>query len=167
MTLAQQTQAVLRLYPEVFFACHCRHVRDDRTGRSLSARLASILDHLDADEPVPLHILARHMGVTASTMSLQIDRLEAGGYVERKRDAGDARRVEIRLTAAGLRLNQRQKVLEPELVGALLRLLDPRDRRRALDGLDLLAQAARKMALAGELQRFRRAEHAFRKGKLT
>jgi DNA-binding MarR family transcriptional regulator len=45
--------------------------------------------------------LARHMGVTASTMSLMADPLERGGYVRRDRSNQDGGRVDLRLTAAG------------------------------------------------------------------
>ena len=45
---------LLELYPRIFFACHTRHVRDPKTRRVLSAHQASILDHLDEQEPVTL-----------------------------------------------------------------------------------------------------------------
>src|SRR2546429_2235399 len=61
---------LMELYPRIYFACHARHVRDPRTRRLLSAHQASILDHLDEREPLTLVDLARHMGVTPSTMSL-------------------------------------------------------------------------------------------------
>jgi DNA-binding MarR family transcriptional regulator len=82
------------------------------------------------------------MRVTPSTMSLSVDRLEDAGYLVRTRSREDARRVELRLTAAGLRLKQQQKLLDPELVGVLLKRLDDPARKRALHGLSLLAQAA-------------------------
>ena len=56
------------------------------------------------------------MGVTASTMSLTVDRLQRGGYVHRERSTVDRRRVDLRLTEAGVRIKKQQKVLEPELV---------------------------------------------------
>ena len=76
-------ETVLRCYPQIYFACHRRHVRDEATQAVLSAHQASVLDHLDDVEGTSLATLARHMGVTASTMSLTVDRLERGGYVTR------------------------------------------------------------------------------------
>jgi len=133
---------VLALYPKIFFACHTRHVRDSKTRRILSAHQASILDHLDAVEPVSLKTLAQHMGVTLSTMSLSIDRLARGGYVLRSRDARDGRRVNLRLTPAGVRIKEAQSVLDPERVRGMLRRLSKSSRREALRGLALLANAA-------------------------
>jgi len=137
---------VLECYPKIYFACHMRHVRDlgSRT-KVLSAHQASILDHLDSVEPTTVHDLASHLGVTPSTMSLHLDKLESGGYVRRVRSRVDARRVELRLTPAGVRIKQQQKVLDPRLVDLMLEQLSEADRRKALDGLSLLAKAAREL----------------------
>src|ERR1700687_3547289 len=90
-------ETVLRCYPQIYFACHRRHIRDQQSGAVLSAHQASVLDHLDDVDSTSLFVLARHMGVTASTMSLTVDRLERGGYVTRERSVADKRRVDLRL----------------------------------------------------------------------
>jgi DNA-binding MarR family transcriptional regulator len=140
-----EVETVLRCYPQVYFACHKRHVRDPETQEVLSGHQASVLDHLDDVQPTPLFDLARHMGVTASTMSLTMDRLVRGGYVVRERNSEDRRRLDLRLTPAGLRIKKQQKVLEPELVARMLSHLDERKRKQALRGLELLAEAAHAM----------------------
>ena len=138
-------ESVLRWYPQIYFACHKRHVRDPETQEVLSGHQASVLDHLDDVQPTPLFDLARHMGVTASTMSLTMDRLVRGGYVVRERSTEDRRRLDLRLTPAGLRIKKQQKVLEPELVASMLSHLNERERKQALRGLELLAEASRAM----------------------
>jgi DNA-binding MarR family transcriptional regulator len=147
-------EIVLRCYPQIYFACHARHVRDDKTKALLSVHQASVLDHLDDLEGTNLRELARHMGVTASTMSLMVDRLERGGYVTRERSSADKRQVALRLTPAGLRIKRQQKVLEPKLVEAMLGRLDARRQEEALRGLELLAAASRESIAAGEVNRF-------------
>ena len=149
-----EVDTVLRCYPQIYFACHKRHVRDPQTHEVLSGHQASVLDHLDDVEPTPLFDLARHMGVTASTMSLTIDRLERTGYVLRARSTVDRRRVDLLLTPAGARIKKQQKVLEPELVSSVLAHLDDRKRRQALRGLELLAEASLEMIASGDLNRF-------------
>jgi DNA-binding MarR family transcriptional regulator len=148
-----EVETVLRCYPQIYFACHRRHVRDQKTQAVLSAHQASVLDHLDDVEGTSLLALARHMGVTASTMSLMVDRLERGGYVRRERSPRDGRRVDLRLTAAGVAIKKQQKVLEPDLIEAMLQHLDRARRQQALAGLELLAQAAKDMIASGDLQR--------------
>ena len=133
----------ITLYSQIYFACHTRHVHDPESGTRVSARQASILSHVDSVEPTPLSQLASHMGVTVSTMSIAVDRLVRQGYVVRDRAESDARVRHVRLTTAGERLRAAQKVLEPQLVRAMLSRLSPTERRDALRGLELLGKAAR------------------------
>jgi DNA-binding MarR family transcriptional regulator len=147
-------ETVLECYPQIYFACHRRHVRDEQTKAVLSAHQASVLDHLDELEGTSLLELAKHMGVTASTMSLTVDRLERGGYVTRERSQDDKRRVDLKLTASGVRIKRQQKVLEPELVAAVLGRLDESKRKQALRGLELLAEASVEMIRSGDLNRY-------------
>jgi DNA-binding MarR family transcriptional regulator len=133
---------VMELYPRIYFACHRRHVRDPKSKRVLSAHQASILDHLDEREPVMLLELARHMGVTASTMSLQVEQLVKKGYVVRERDTEDARRLRLRLSANGVRVREANSVLDTERVKKMLERLSVEEREAGLAGLVLLARAA-------------------------
>jgi MarR family transcriptional regulator, organic hydroperoxide resistance regulator len=134
--------ALMTFYPRIYFACHTRHVRDPQTQRLLSRHQASILDHLDELAPTTVMDLARHMGVTAATMSLAIDRLERKGYVVRLRDATDRRRVHVRLSSAGVRVRDASSVLDPVRVDAVLARLTEDERVRAIHGLELLARAS-------------------------
>jgi DNA-binding MarR family transcriptional regulator len=132
----------MSLYPKIYFACHTRHVVDPQRNRVLSSHQASVLDHLDEIEPTGLLELASHMGVTASTMSLMIDRLARGGYVLRGRDSKDGRRVSLRLTKAGVRIKSEKSVLDPVRVQAVLDQLSAEERKQAIHGLALLARAS-------------------------
>ncbi|MEP7273772.1 MAG: MarR family winged helix-turn-helix transcriptional regulator [Acidobacteriota bacterium] len=137
-----EIEAVLNLYPRIYLACHTRHVRDPLTKALLTAHQASILDHLDEEDPIALFDLAGHLGVTVSTMSLNINRLVQLGYVSRVRSESDARRLELRLTDAGVRIKRAQSVLDPARVGAVLKRLGSAERKAAIRGLGLLADAA-------------------------
>ena len=153
MTRAAEVDTVLACYPQIYFACHRRHVRDPETQTLVSAHQASVLDHLDTVAGTSLLDLAEHMGVTPSTMCLTVDRLERGGYLTRSRNQTDRRRVDLKLTAAGARIKRQQKVLEPELVSAMLARIDAPRRQAALEGLKLLAQAAAELIRSSDFQR--------------
>jgi DNA-binding MarR family transcriptional regulator len=140
-TVGEAMTAVMTLYPRIYFACHTRHVHDPQTQRLLSRHQASILDHLDEIEPTTVLELAAHMGVTAATISIAIDRLERKGYVVRLRDAKDRRRVHVRLTTAGVRVREASSVLDASRVEALVGRLSDEERARAIEGLGLLARA--------------------------
>ena len=135
-------RTVLEAYPRIYFACHRRHVQDPEDGSLLSAHRASVLDHLDAVEAMSLNDLAGHMGVTPSTMSLTIDKLERDGYVVRERDSADRRRLQLRLSDNGVRIRGANSVLDPDLVADMLDELPAAERRAALDGLITLGRAA-------------------------
>jgi len=142
--LGEDVRRLMDLYPRIFMACHTRHVKDPETKALVSARQASILDHLDPETATTLSGLAAHVGVTPSTMSLTVDRLERLGYVRRARDTGDARRVGITLSDAGERLRDAQTVLDAGRVKTMLETMSLEDRDRALEGLALLAEAAQR-----------------------
>lgn len=146
---------VMELYPRIYFACHTRHVRDPKTQHVLSAHQASILDHLDEREPLTLLDLARHMGVTASTMSLQIERLVRRGYVSRVRATEDGRRLQLLLTTAGVRVREAKSVLDPARVRALLARLTPDQQEAGIRGLAVLAGAGSEQ-MAKQSQRRRK-----------
>jgi len=132
---------VMELYPRIYFACHTRHVSDPGSKHVLSAHQASILDHLDEREPLTLLDLARHMGVTASTMSLHMERLVRRGYVLRERDANDGRRLKLWISPSGLRVREAKSVLDPSRVRAMLARLSAEERDAGIAGLALLARA--------------------------
>ncbi|HWY77526.1 MAG TPA: MarR family winged helix-turn-helix transcriptional regulator [Verrucomicrobiae bacterium] len=140
-----QSDAVRQLmefYPRIYFACHRRHVRDPKSRRVLSAHQGSILDHLDAREPVMLLELARHMGVTPSTMSLEVEQLVRKGYVTRERDTKDGRRLMLRLSSGGVRVREANSVLDTERVRKMLARLSREECAAGIAGLALLAKAA-------------------------
>ncbi len=140
-------------YPKIYLACHTKHVSDPDTGTKLTAKQASVLDHLDIKEPVTLFDLAMHMGVTPSTMSLSIDRLSGMGYVRRERDRIDGRKTHLTLTSQGDKIKKANSVLDLAAVEALLNRLSPTERKLALDGLGLLAYAAEMEMKSRSLQK--------------
>jgi DNA-binding MarR family transcriptional regulator len=147
MDVPEAARQVIALYPRIYFACHTRHVRDPDSFRLLSRHQASVLDHLDEFDPTTVNDLARHMGVTAATMSLTLDRLERKGYLARSRDSADRRRVHVRLTSAGIRIRSASSVLDPPRVEALVARLGDEERAAAIRGLALLADAAQRVAV--------------------
>ena len=142
MTPTTVVRTVLDAYPKIFFACHRRHRRDPRTQKLLSESQARVLDHLDQVEPTSLTKLAEHLGVTLGTMSLSVERLVRRGYVRRREDPADGRKVRLLLTPAGARMKEAASVLDEDLVEAMMSRLDEADRALAVRGLELLADAA-------------------------
>jgi DNA-binding MarR family transcriptional regulator len=123
-------------------ACRAPFVRDPGGGTRTSAHRARVLAYLDEEDPAMVGELAEHLGVTASTMSLTLKRLEEAGYVRRDRDPLDGRVVNVRLTGAGARVREAQREMDPERVDRLLGLLGPGERPEVLRTLARLGEAA-------------------------
>jgi DNA-binding MarR family transcriptional regulator len=136
---------ILRCYPQVYLACHVAHVRKRSNEHALSSNDASILAHLRTTQSVSANDLARHLGVRPSTLSAALKRLEGLCYIERDEVPQDRRKKYLRLTESGQRAMVASSVLDEKSVRALLDELDPSSRKRAVDGLKLLARAAIQM----------------------
>src|SRR5919197_709616 len=83
---------------------------------------------LGQDGPLTMGELARRLGVTEKTITGLVDRLEAGGYLERERDQEDRRVVPARLTNEGAAVYAEIDGHLHDKVAAFLKLLDPADR---------------------------------------
>lgn len=135
--------AVLRAYPQVYGACHRRHPRARTNPDRISERDAWILGHLDPTQPMSPARLGEHLALRASTVSEAVKRLERLGYVVRRRAAGDARRVELYLAPRGAEAMRAASVIDAGRVRRMLGLLPASKRAAAVEGLRLLADAAR------------------------
>jgi DNA-binding MarR family transcriptional regulator len=146
-------RAIQRWYPQIYFACHTRHQRAASSEVSLSAHDSAILAHLDEHEPIVASALARHLGIGAPTLSATLNRLVSLGYITRTPRAGDRRVAELRLSKIGGRAMASSSVLEASRVAAVLRELSEEEQRLALEGLALLARAARQVTQRQMTQR--------------
>ena len=136
---------VQRLYPQIYLACHADHVRAASTKWRISSQDASILVHLDRESGLSPRALAAHLGVAPSTLSASIARLAELRYLISEPHKTDRRKRELRLTARGAQAISSTSVLNAERVQALLNKLKPNERKAAIRGLTLLAQAARRL----------------------
>jgi len=123
-------------------ACRTPFVREPGGGARVSAHRARVLAFLDETDPSMVGELAEHLGVTASTMSLTLKRLEEVGWVRRDRDPLDGRVTNVRLTGAGARARESQRELDPERLHRLLALVDPAARPDVVRSLAHLGEAA-------------------------
>jgi DNA-binding MarR family transcriptional regulator len=139
---SRQIRAVQAAYPRIYLACHVRHVRRASTAANVTSHEASILAHLDFVRPQKPTDLAAHLGVSKSTLSAALKRLAGLGYVARVSDTSDRRSSAVRLTRAGAHAMNIGNVLDAARLRRLLGALTADERRRAVDGIELLARAA-------------------------
>jgi DNA-binding MarR family transcriptional regulator len=87
--------------------------------------------------------LADELGLTRGALSARLAAIEEAGWIVRAQDAGDRRRVHVRLTPAGNAELERHLGAEGKGESVLLSTLRPAERRT-------LADLLRKMVLAAE-----------------
>ena len=146
---AEIEEALIRVqaaYPRIYLACHSRHQNARTTPDKLSQRDASLLAHLDERQPISQADLARHVGVARSTLSEALSGLEEHGFVLRKGNEQDGRGTLIERTEKGTKAMSNGSVLEPERLRIMLQTLTGDERRRVVDGLELMARAGERIS---------------------
>ena len=142
MTDRDEMLAVLRAYPQIYLACHVEHRSRAASPTGLTSRDAGLLAHIDAGGSSPAR-LARHLGIAPSSLSAALARLEALNMVAIAADPKDARRRLVSLAPAGEEALVASSVLDPGRLGAIMTAMDAGERAKAVEGLTLLAAAAR------------------------
>jgi DNA-binding MarR family transcriptional regulator len=136
---------VQQLYPRIYLACHREHQRKASSPDRISDRDSSVLAHLTVEGPKALNSaskLARHLNVTRATLSQALTNLIELGYVEEEVDWDDERRKRLRLTPKGRLALSRSSVLDPNRLRTLMNRLSARERKKVVEGMRLLADAA-------------------------
>jgi len=108
----------------------------------VTAHQASILDHLDIQNPTTLSKLAEHLGIGRSAMSIQVRQLVRRAYIRRQTILGDGRKTGLTLTTAGNSIKKQNSVLDPDLVRVLFASMPEAELESALRGIELLARRA-------------------------
>lgn len=131
-------------------ACRTTRAADPGDLTEVSGHQARILRQLDDIDPTMVGELADFFGVTPSTMSLNLKRLDEAGCVRRSRDPDDRRVINVRLTPKGRRIKDATAAVDVGKVDALLRSLRPEERSRAVDGVRLLVEGTYRVAARAE-----------------
>ena len=112
----------------------------ETAGDELSRTAVAVL-HMLGDEPRRVTELAAAQAVAQPTMTVLLQRLEARGLVERRRDADDRRVINVVITDAGRETLAGRRARRAEALSARLRTLTPDERaalQAALPALDAL-----------------------------
>jgi DNA-binding MarR family transcriptional regulator len=130
------TEQFDRLYGRLWRALFKADVED------LSQHERQLLHHVGDERGIPLGVVARHLGIPKSSASEQVKSLERRGFLTRRRDPEDERRLSIVLTDTGAARVSGDSVLDLVRLAAALKKISAEDRKALLAGLERLAAAA-------------------------
>lgn len=108
----------------------------------LSQHERQLLHHVPREGGVQLNQVAWHLALPKSTASALVKDLERRGFVTRRRDPSDERRLAIRLTPAGYERVTADSVLDPGALRTAMAQLSPGERRTLIEAFEKLAGAA-------------------------
>ena len=125
-----------RLYGRLWSALFKGDVED------LSQHERQLLHHVSGARGISLGMVANHLGIPKSSASERVKSLERSGFLTRRRDPDDERRLSIVLTDKGVVRVRQDSVLDLVRLAAALRKISAEDRKAMLAGLERLAAAA-------------------------
>lgn len=109
----------------------------------LTVAQAATLEALQAAPGMRLSDLGRRLGITPSTLTRNLARLEAEGLVGRLPDPGDGRATHVTLTATGQNAAERVEKQGVDFAAEVLARLPEGDRLAAVAALERLLEAVR------------------------
>lgn len=107
----------------------------------LTVAQGATLEALRATPRMRLGALGRRLGITPSTLTRNLARLEEEGLVTRVADAGDGRAFRVSLTAAGHRAAEKIERQGIDFVDEVLARLTPPCRAAIVDSMENLVAA--------------------------
>src|ERR1700682_454132 len=117
----------------------------------LSQHERQLLHHVPAVGGIPLGDVSNHLGIPKSSASEQVKSLERRGFLSRRRDPDDERRLSIVLTTKGQARVTADSVLDLERLAAALKKLSSRERVALLAGLERLTAVAPEVSSPGSV----------------
>ncbi len=132
-TETQDARTVANALRPVFIRI-ARELRRETEALGVTSRQVTLLWLVRSNPGFSLRELAAEEGISAPSLSDQIDRLETAGLLERVRSEGDRRRVGLVLTPNGSQLLQRVRSRRTTWLAARLDAIDD-------DELDAIALA--------------------------
>jgi DNA-binding MarR family transcriptional regulator len=102
-----------------------RRLRKELAPLGVTGGQASLLWAIRTSPGIGVRELAEREGVSPPAMTADVDRLEAAGFVARRRSERDRRRVELDLTEDGARVLRSVRSRRTAWLAARLRRLEP------------------------------------------
>ncbi len=110
---------------------------------------SQVLFHVGDHPGCPMGDVAKAFGVTLPAVTHIVDRLEQKGFATRGVVPGDRRITALELTAAGRALAHELHTTRTRAMEAILARVSPTERRRIVEGVESLVEAAMRASEEG------------------
>lgn len=104
-----------------------RQLRRELAPLGITGGQAALLYAIRKNPGIGIRDLAAREGMSGPGMTAYVDRLERAGLVRRTRASGDRRRVELEVTAEGLRILRSARARRTAWLAARLKRLEPHE----------------------------------------
>jgi DNA-binding MarR family transcriptional regulator len=105
----------------------------------ISGGQVGVLRYIEFRGPCSLGDIRRVTGGHLSALGQKVDRLEAAGWIERRRNPTDRRKLEIRLTAKARRMLKREPLVGPARVIHEMKGMTRARARRMAEAMELVS----------------------------
>lgn len=110
---------------------------------SISHQSVRILQMIQKEDEVTVRDIAELLNISHNTASEHIKKLERNGWVKKKRDIDDQRKVHIHLTTDGLFVLKKNTELDDQKLQHALNHLSEEDQQLILQAFRLLSEVAK------------------------
>jgi DNA-binding MarR family transcriptional regulator len=117
------------LFNQLFKFGKLMRSRMEKSGPLPTAQLATLYFVAERDDPT-MHDIARHHRVTAPSATTHIQELVRSGYLERRSDETDRRRIRLVLTPKGSRIIEDEVKKKKRVIESIFSDLSEKDREQ-------------------------------------
>lgn len=138
MKLSMKASLLNQYWTDIYYHLHYPHKE------KITHQVIRILQHVDKQDNVGINEIAEYINVSQNTASEHVKRMMQKGFLEKKRDRHDERRVTLHLTELGKEILFRNTSLDEKKLTKILDKLSEDERLIVEKALKLLSECAKK-----------------------
>lgn len=123
-------------WTDIYYHLHYPH------NEKITHQVIRILQHVQKQENVGIKEIASHLGISQNTASDHIKRIIKKGFLLKRRDPNDERKVILFLTDEGKDVVHRNTSLDEEKLNTIFLALSDEEKEMLLKSFKLLSQRA-------------------------
>jgi DNA-binding MarR family transcriptional regulator len=140
--VSPEVRAVLRVYFDALILAEPAQLRLWQSAELTLTQFGALTKLRDG--PLPAGRLAEQLGISPTSLTRVLDRLETRGLIERRHDDSDRRRISVRLRPDGLRLVSAISLLRGSPIQRSVEAMSKTERQQLMDSLQRLVEVARR-----------------------